>query len=249
MIASLPMYDLACTHAANDRLWAAIRDGLRARGRPAPDALTRGAGTPWPQWEAPDLVLSQTCGMPYRTRLHGHVALIGTPDYGVEGCPPGYYRSVFVAQATDGRHDIAQFDGAALAFNDKVSQSGWAAPLTHAAQIGIRLTPARCTGGHLRSLVAVAEGRAEIAALDAVSFGLFRRFMPEADRVRVVGMTHPTPGLPFIAARGADRDTLLAVVAAAIAAMDPADRDATGLRGIVAIPAEAYLAVPTPAAA
>jgi ABC-type phosphate/phosphonate transport system substrate-binding protein len=248
MIASLPMYDLPPTAAATDRLWAAIRDQLRGLGLPAPEALTRGPAALWPSWEAADLVLSQTCGMPYRLRLHDRVTLVGTPDYGVEGCPPGHYRSLFVARLSDPRDDIAAFDGAAMAYNEKISQSGWAAPLIHAAQIGITLTPALHTGGHAGSLVAVAEGRAEIAALDAVSFRIFGHFMPEAQQVRVVGMTDPTPGLPLIAAAGAPRAALFAAVAAAIAGMGPADRNATGLKGIVAIPPEAYLAVPNPAA-
>ena len=64
MIASLGMYDRTETAAANDRLWAGIRDGLRARGIAAPEALTRGDGAYWPAWQAPDLVLSQTCGFP-----------------------------------------------------------------------------------------------------------------------------------------------------------------------------------------
>ncbi len=248
MIASLPMYDVAPTHAANDRLWAGIRDGLRAQGLPAPDALTR-EGDLWAQWQAPDLILSQTCGLPYRTRLHGRVTLVGTPDYAVEGCPPGHYRSVLVARNDDPRDDLGQFDGARLAYNEATSQSGWSAPLTQARRTGIRLTPALVTGGHHPSLVAVARGQADIAALDAVSWRLFRHFVPEAQQVRVVGMTDPTPGLPLIAAAGADRATLFATVAAAIAAMPPADRNVTGLTGLVAIPAAAYLAVPTPAAA
>ena len=40
MIAALPMYDAAWVRAATDRLWATIRDGLRAQGVLAP----RGAG-------------------------------------------------------------------------------------------------------------------------------------------------------------------------------------------------------------
>ena len=93
MIASLAMYDRAEAQPANDRLWGLIRDGLRRSGGAAPDRLTRGDGAYWPAWEAPDLVLSQTCGYPFRARLIGTVTLIGTPDYGVTGCPPGHYCS------------------------------------------------------------------------------------------------------------------------------------------------------------
>ena len=89
MIASLGMYDRPETAAANDRLWAGIRDGLRSHGIAAPDTLTRGANAYWDAWTAADLVFSQTCGFPFRARLHDHVTLIGTPDYGLPDCPDG----------------------------------------------------------------------------------------------------------------------------------------------------------------
>lgn len=248
MIASLPMYDRPETSAATDRLWALIRDGLRARGVAAPDGLTRGSPDLMADWEADDLVLSQTCGMPYRTRLHGRVTLVGTPDYGVEGCPPGHYRSVIVARADDPRTGLQAFDGATLAYNDTMSQSGWSAPQTAAAARGIRLGPGPQTGAHRQSVVAVAEGRAEIAAIDAVTFALLQAHDPVAARVRIVDRTPPTPGLPLIAARSADPGAAFAAVADAIAALSPDDARTLRLRGLVRIPAEAYLAVPTPAA-
>ena len=52
MIASLGMYDFGAAQAANDRLWALIRDGLRARGIAAPEALTRGEHAYWDAWAA-----------------------------------------------------------------------------------------------------------------------------------------------------------------------------------------------------
>ncbi|MFN3646541.1 MAG: hypothetical protein ACK4S2_08505, partial [Gemmobacter sp.] len=70
MQASLPMYDRPEVQAANDRLWAGIRDRLRAAGLAAPETLVRGRWPLWDHWTAPDLVLSQTCGLPYRSRLH-----------------------------------------------------------------------------------------------------------------------------------------------------------------------------------
>ena len=247
MIASLGMYDRAETAAANDRLWAAIRDGLRARGIAAPQALTRGDAAYWPAWEAPDLVLSQTCGFPYRARLHGKVTLIGTPDYAVQHCPPGHYRSVFVVRTDDPRA-LADFDGQRLAYNEGLSQSGWAAPQTHAAALGLRLRPGLCTGGHRLSALAVAEGRADLAALDAVTWEMLRRWEPAAAGLRVLAATAPTPGLPLIAAPGADAEATFAAVAEAIAGLSAQDRDLLQLRGLVRIAPEAYLAVPTPPA-
>ena len=246
MIAALGMYDRAEAQGSNDRLWALIRDGLRARGLAAPEALTRGPGAYWEGWTAPDLVLSQTCGFPYRARLYGKVALIGTPDYGVEGCAPGYYRSVLVARADDPRTTPAAFDGAAFAFNEDLSQSGWAAPQTLAQTIGISLPPRLRSGGHLASARAVAEGRAEIAAIDAVTWAMMARYDSFAAGLKVIGQTAPTPGLPYIAALGSDTEALFEVIATAIMSLPLADREILHLRGLVRLAPATYLAIPTP---
>jgi ABC-type phosphate/phosphonate transport system substrate-binding protein len=241
------MYELPPIEAANDRFWALIRDGLRSRGTAAPDQLTRGEAAYWPAWGAADLVLSQTCGLPYRARLQDRVTLIGTPDYAVEGCPPGHYRSVFVVRREDPRSSVADFANSRLAFNEALSQSGWAAPQAHAAALGFAFVPALQTGGHCLSCHAVAEGRADIAAVDAVSWRLLTRFDPVCETLRVIGQTTPTPGLPLIAGPGADQPATFAAVAAAIAALDPQDRACLGLQALIAIPAAAYLALPIPA--
>lgn len=246
MIASLGMYDRAECQPANDRLWALIRDGLRAAGIDAPDTLTRGAGAYWEAWESPDLLLSQTCGFPYRAKLHGKVTLIGTPDYEVAGAAPGHYRSVFVARKSDPRSTLPDFHGAALAFNEDLSQSGWAAPQNHAIAHDMRLIPHLRTGGHLASARAVAEGLAEIAAIDAVTWSMIAEWEAFAADLKTVGLTEPTPGLPYIAGPGQDADLLFKVIAEAIAALSPADRDTLRLRGLVRIEPESYLAVPTP---
>lgn len=248
MIASLGMYDFGAAMAANDRLWALIRDGLRGRGIDAPKALTRGEHAYWDAWQSPDLLLSQTCGYPFRARLHGRVTYVGTPDFGVEGCAPGQYRSVFIARADDPRDTLAAFDGARFAYNEPLSQSGWAAPQTHVATLGLRLPPAVQTGAHRLSAEAVAEGRADIAALDAVTFALMQETSPVVRQLKVVGMTDPTPGLPCITALGRDPQPIFDTVSEAISALAPGDRAALRLRGIVQIPEADYLAVPNPPA-
>jgi len=248
MIASLGMYDFApALQAANDRLWASIRDGLRGAGIAAPDALTRGDGAFWPAWQSADLVFSQTCGFPYRAQLWDNVTLIGTPDYGVPDCPPGHYVSVYIARANDRRTTLAQFSGADFAYNEALSQSGWAAPQNHATALGLRLPARLHTGGHRASALAVAQGLADFAAIDAVTWALLQRYERGVAPLREVARTSPpTPVLPYIAATGVDAAVYFAVVGAAIAALSAADRTTLMLRGIVAIPTSAYLAVPTP---
>ena len=248
MIASLGMYDFApALQAANDRLWGHIRDGLRAQGITAPDELTRGTAAFWEAWTSSDLVFSQTCGFPYRAKLWDQVTLIGTPDYDLPGCPPGHYVSVYIARATDPRHHLAEFADADFAYNEAMSQSGWAAPQNHAAALGLRFRPSLLTGGHRASALAVADGRADFAAIDAVTWGLLQRHEPGIAALKEIGRSSPpTPVLPYIAAKNMDADTYFDVVAAAIAALTPADRTTLMLRGVVRIATQDYLAVPTP---
>lgn len=247
MIAALPMYDRPELRAETDRYWTLIREELAARGINAPEVLRRGDAVLMPHWEDAGLILSQTCGFPYRARLHGRVELVGTPDFGNEGCAPGFYRSVLIAKADDPRGDFAAFDGARIAYNDGLSQSGWAAPINHAAARGIRLLPGVETGSHRASFMAVAEGRADLAAIDALTWSLISEF-EDVSGVKVVGATEPTPALPYITAKGRDAGAIFAAVAAAIDRLSPQDRARLRLRGIVAIPAAAYLSVPIPPA-
>ncbi|OYW59636.1 MAG: hypothetical protein B7Z31_05445 [Rhodobacterales bacterium 12-65-15] len=246
MIASLGMYDFGPAQAANDRYWALIRQNLSARGIAAPERLTRGEAAYFPAWTSPDLVLSQTCGYPFRARLYGRVACVGTPDHGVADCPPGYYCSVFVVRADDPRAGLADFDNARFAYNEGLSQSGWAAPQVHARRLGLRLPPSLRTGGHQASARAVADGRADIAALDAVTWAMMQGVDAVTDRLRVIARTEPTPGLPYIAALGTDAAVTFAALQDAIAALGPEDRQALHLKGLIRIPEAAYLAVPNP---
>jgi len=245
MIAALPMYDFDDLQSANDALWNRIRDGLRAVGVPAPDQLTRGLD-PWDIWQSPELVLAQTCGYPFRARLHPNVTLVGTPDYGVKGCKPGHYRSLFIARKDDPRADLAAFDGTALAYNEALSQSGWAAAQTHAAALGLRFAGGLQTGAHRDTTRAVAAGHADLGAVDAVTWRHLQRVESCVAGLRVIAQTAPTPGLPLITARGNPAGVIFDVVAQAIAGLPEGARLILGLRGLAAISAKAYLAVPNP---
>ena len=206
-LAALPMYDWPEVTDATDRLWAALRDALRAEGIAAPEALARDIGL-MAGWTDPGLVLGQTCGLPYVRELAGRVALIGAADYGVEGCAPGWYRSAVVVRADDPRETLDAFRGARLAVNGRDSQSGYGAILHHAAPLardGRFFGGVAVTGAHAASVPSVADGSADIAAIDLVSWRLCRRYLAEAGRLRVLLLTDPTPGLPYIAAAGRRR--------------------------------------------
>lgn len=245
MIACLPMYDWPQVRAETDRLWSLIRDALAAKNIFAPPSLTRDID-PWAMWQSPDLILGQTCGMPYRTRLHGQVQLVGTPDFGLPHTPAGYYYSEVIVRA-DGTGAFSDFIDRKLAINGFDSQSGWAAPQNLAASLGRSFGDVVITGAHRDSAKAVAEGHADIAAIDAVSWRLIQTHLPDlARQLRVLGRTPATPGLPLITAPKFDRAAIVRAVSAAIAALTPADRSALGLIALAQISADTYLAIPTP---
>ena len=245
MHASLPMYALPALAPAHQRLWAAIRIHLAQAGIPSPEHLNQeGAGLRF--WRAPDLLFSQTCGLPYRAHLHTQVNLIGTPDYGLPGTPPGYYHSVLIKNRKDTRTELAAFGAATVAINDPGSQSGFAA-LVEASQIAsVTFGEIRVTGAHAASVRAIAEGTADLAAIDAVTWQLLCTHHRVDDQVTAFAITRPTPGLPFICARQFDPDVLFDAVAAAIEGLEPNDRAALMLKGLVRISDSTYRAEPVP---
>lgn len=242
------MYDMPWAQAANDRLWQAVRaclpSDLRAR---APDSLTRNRDL-WEVWQAPDLLLAQTCGLPFRARLHDQVTLVASPDHRLPGCPPGHYRSTLIRRQGESR-DLAALVTSVMAYNEPLSQSGWAAPVTYLASRGLTPGETRRTGAHVASIRAVADGQADFAAIDAVTWAMVAEGLPDlAARIDPFDQTAPTPALPYIAAPGLDADTLSSALAHGIAALDEADRATLHLHGITRLPAADYTALPLPPA-
>lgn len=246
MIASLPMYDRPETRPAWNRFWELVVSHAATRDISLPP-LTWDCGDA-AHWLDPALAFSQTCSLPYRTRLHGSVACIGAFDFGLPGCPPGYYNSIIVMREDDTRQSHHLWPELTLAYNAPDSQSGWAAAFFHAKQIGTRFEKGLETGAHKASAQAVAEGRADIAAIDAQTYRLFRRFEPFMKSLKEVEQTEPTPGLPLITSRKNDVAALRETMDQAIGALSETDRAALDLKGVVEIPSETYLALPEPPA-
>ena len=236
MIAALPMYDRPSTAAGWDRLWAGVRDRLRAAGVPAPDKLDR--DTPiWTGWEAPDLLLGQICNLPLRARLwDSGLSRLGCADNGLPGTPAGHYHSVVITRPGADRTQAAH----RFAYNEALSHSGWGAAWDWAGGEGLTLTPMLATGAHAGSLAAVAEGRADMAVLDAVSWALLQTDLPQAAAsVTVISRTRPSPGMTYVT-RHPRPDLVRAALAEAIAELSAQDRAQLHLHGFTALPETAY---------
>ena len=92
--------------------------------------------------------------------------------------------------------------GRRAAINSRASNSGYnrfRAAVAPFARGGRFLSEVVETGGHVASLAAIAEGRADVAAIDCVTWGNVRRYAPErVEALRILAETPRTPGLPLI---------------------------------------------------
>ncbi|WP_442583379.1 phosphate/phosphite/phosphonate ABC transporter substrate-binding protein [Mesorhizobium sp. ASY16-5R] len=168
-------------------------------------------------WRHPKLLFGQACWGPLELGVARDVRVIGQPDYSeFEGGEGEFYSSAIVMRVGDEGHIASPLDGRPLipldlirgrrlAFNSDDSMSGIIALTRDLTAMGESLdifSERIESGGHRSSIVAVAEGRADVAAIDCRSWALARRFEPAAKDVRVVGWTARRKGLPYIAALG-----------------------------------------------
>lgn len=212
LIAALPMYDFEELRPETDALWSGIAARLLAQGIEAPGSLLRGRALQ-DIWTGPKLLLAQTCGYPLVTSLAGRVTLVATPRYSAEGCDGILYRSVIIVRATDRAAVLADLHGRRCAMNGLDSNSGMnvlraaIAPLTRGAGrfFGAVIT----TGGHIASVQAVANGKADVAAIDCVTWAHMQALRPsDTQGLRVLAWTDATPGLPLITSRRTDSATI-----------------------------------------
>ncbi|WP_095087395.1 phosphate/phosphite/phosphonate ABC transporter substrate-binding protein [Mesorhizobium sophorae] len=177
-------------------------------------------------WLHPALLFAQTCWGPMELGLSKHVQVVGQPSYDAcEGGQGELYSSAIVMRTGEGPEVRSPADGRALiprdlirgkrfTFNSLDSMSGIIA-LTRdlqAAGEDLEIFSTRSeSGGHRDSIVAVAEGKADVAAIDCGSWALAQRFEPAAQAVKVVGWTGRRKGLPFITAATTPEKTVRAM--------------------------------------
>lgn len=205
MIACLQMYGWPEVHGRLDSFWRHVSASLNARGIAAPESLSRPDSIA-SGWRDPDLLLGQTCGLPFVSGRCHSALLVAQPDFNITGANGGRYCSALVCRADDESEDLAAFRGRVAAINEYGSQSGCNALADAVLDADAALgTPffasVRQSGAHRNSANLVAAGEADIAAIDAVAWALHGEFEGDAHaRLRVLEWTRPMPALPFICA-------------------------------------------------
>lgn len=150
----------------------------------------------------PSLLFGQTCGYPLMTNLRKSLTPFCVPCFNVPGTDGKFYSSQLIVNADSSLSSLADCAGKIAAINTTDSQSGMNVLRYEVARLGGSqgyFSSIEITGGHFNSLQAVAEGRADVAAIDCVTFQLIADEMPGlVERVRGVGFTTQTCGLPFV---------------------------------------------------
>lgn len=247
-IASLAMYDLPEVTAATDAWWTGVARAMRREGiEDVPDTLCRD-GDATSVWRAPDLLFSQTCGYPLTHDFAGQLRVVATPCFDCAGCVGPSYRSLVVVRADDPANDFDDLRDRVAAVNGPDSQSGYSALRATVAPLsrsGRFFSEVVVSGGHANSLAFVAEGKADVCAVDCVTHALLVRYRPAAvANLRVLGTTTDAPGLPYVTRANAGDDLLRGLRAALFAALDDPDlaavRGALLIAGAEVLPEDAY---------
>ena len=252
MIAGLPMYDLPTLRWAQDAFWHLLAEALRAEGfEEVPGDLTRPNDLE-AFWRAPDLLFGQTCGYPLMTKLAGQVRVLATPIYDAPGCEGHLYCSHIVARAADAGRTLADFLDRRAVINGWDSHSGMNA-LRHSFA-PLAEGRARCfaevlvSGSHRGSMEKVADGQADIAAIDCITYATVTAAEPSlTERLQILASSRRVPGLPFITKGAASDEELLRLRRALrVALADPAGaevRQALLLAGAVDTNEDEYQAI------
>jgi ABC-type phosphate/phosphonate transport system substrate-binding protein len=184
-------------------------------------------------WRHPRLLFAQACWGPMEFGLAPYVQVVGQPDYSeFDGGEGVFYSSVVLMRRGEGGAAAAHPGGGAamlpvgklrgrrLAYNSPDSMSGYLALERDLEAAGERMAifpEAIETGGHRASIKAVAEGRADICAIDCRSWDMAKRYEPAAVSLVPVGWTARRKGLPYIASAALPKraiDTVRAVIGA-----------------------------------
>ena len=150
----------------------------------------------------PGLFIGHTCGYPLMTRLQDALIPFCVPLFDVPGTEGKLYSSYIIVAADSEIQSLRDCRDSIVAINSSDSNSGMNVLRYELARLRARpgyFSEVIITGGHLHSLEAVAANRAQVAAIDCVSYQLIADQNPElVATVRAIDRSVQTCGLPLV---------------------------------------------------
>jgi ABC-type phosphate/phosphonate transport system substrate-binding protein len=224
-IAAFPLYDFPQLRFETEAFWHAIAKRLRDAGlREVPNRLNRSQDYS-AAWRNPGLLLGQACGCPLMKRFRDTARIVATPVYTSPGCEGSRHCSVFITNAKSKFGTLSDFRGGICAVNGFDSNTGMnllRAAIAPLAESKPFFRSVVISGSHLASVKAIVDGRADLAAIDCVSFAHLQRFESTLTARWQIGQSMLAPAPPFVTAWKTD-DTTLAILRRALedVAADP----------------------------
>ena len=169
--ATLGMYPLEPLRPAWERLWAAVHE--LAPWTPATLTWTDDVHATWTD---PACVVSHACGWPVATYLRDRVDVVGAFSPDLPDASGHRYRSALVASRPASLASFAAAKAVAAATTED-SLTGWIS--LRAAAGGEWPGPVVWTGGHVASLEALQQRRADLASIDPLTLAYVRRHLPD----------------------------------------------------------------------
>lgn len=201
-----PMYVLPEVVRDMRRLWELVKWQLeRAGWQDLPDSP--GFHEPFTEGGVPEqLLLVQYCSYPYLKiwREKGAIKPLACFDYLARHAGEGFHQSVVIVPATSDAVTLRDLQGKTAAFNSADSNTGMnllRLNIAPYAKDGRFFKETLVTGAHVKSVEAVADGKADIASVDGVTFAYIEKHQPDlAARVKILGVSRRAPTLPLFVA-------------------------------------------------
>lgn len=238
-LACLPWYDFAEIQPLNDRLWTLIAASLRERGLPSVPASLDRRTDYRAQWREPGLLLGQACGYDVLIANEHSLQIVGVPHYAMKGCEAGKYRSFIIVRDDSNHGSLEDLEGARCVINSPRSHSGMnvlQALIAPLAKSGRFFGSVAVSGAHEYSLAMIEDGRADVASIDCITYGLLEKHRPSSlRRIRVIQKTALHAAPPFVTGHDTPAqvvDILREAIRRAISQLSSSDRMAIGLNDI-----------------
>lgn len=200
-------------------------------------------------WLHPHLLLAQTCGFPWASQLRGKVQLVATPRYSLPGCEGMTHCAFLLIPETCTASNLEDLRGKRAVINGLDSNSGMnlfrdaVAPLSNQGRFFGEVLQ---SGSHVNSMRMLQRGEADVASIDAVTYGYLRRDLPgRVAGLRILQRTRQSPALPLICAATYSDETVQALRNALSAALaqTPAIAETLAIEGFEPVSEDKYLPV------
>ncbi len=149
-----------------------------------------------------NLAIGQTCGYPLVNKYQGILQPVCVPVFELRGCDGPLYSSVIIVAKQSNYISLKDCADKIVTINDPESNSGMnllratVQPLMQGTSF---FSSTQISGEHIKSVRAVVEHQADIAAIDCVTYAMINDAFPAlTKKVRIIAGTGKTMGLPFV---------------------------------------------------